>query len=64
MFRLYNKTDQVYASPDDFVTEAEAAAYATAFRRRFARQGYYLTAECCRIDPADVELVIEPVAGP
>ena len=64
MFRLYNKTDQVYASPDDFATQPEAAAYAAAFRQRYARQGYYLTAERLRIDPEDIELVVEPVAGP
>ena len=42
MLSLWNSTDQVFASPDDFETEAQALAYAEAFRKRFAAQGYYL----------------------
>jgi hypothetical protein len=41
MFLLWNETDGVYASPEEFKTEGEAGAYAREFRRRFAAQGYY-----------------------
>lgn len=60
MVSLWNKTDQVFAAPDDFETEAQALAYTEAFRKRFAAQGYYLTADGYRISPDDVELVVVP----
>ena len=59
MFILWNETDQVYASPEEFKTEGEAHAYAREFRKRFAAQGYYKTADGDRISPDDVELVVE-----
>lgn len=61
MFLLWNDTDGVYASPDQFTTEAEAERFAAKFRARFAAQGYYLTADGLRISPADVELIAVPV---
>ena len=61
MFLLWNETDQVYASPDEFKTEREALAFARAFRKRFAAQGYYKTAGGLRISPEDVELVVKPI---
>ena len=61
MFLLWNETDGVYASPEEFKTEGEAETYAREFRKRFAAQGYYKTADGTRISPEDIELVIEPV---
>ena len=60
MVALFNATDQVFASPEDFETEAQDLAYAEAFRKRFTAQGYYLTADGYRISPDDVELVVVP----
>lgn len=60
MFMLWNETDQVFAAPEEFKTEAEAMKYAAKFRRRFSAQGYYLTADGYRISPEDVELVVVP----
>ena len=61
MYLLWNNTDQVYASPEEFRTEREAQAYALEFRKRYARQGYYKTANGERISPGAVELVVEPI---
>ena len=61
MLRLFNQTDQVYASPDEFRSRAAAEKCARDFRRRFAVQGYYLTASGRRIAPEDVDLVVESV---
>jgi|CXWL01.1.fsa_nt_gi hypothetical protein len=61
MFLLWNETDQVYASPEEFKTEREAQAYALEFRSRYATQGYYKTAGGERIPPEDVELVVESI---
>lgn len=57
-YGLFNATDGVYASPDSFKTRREARAFARAFRKRFERQGYYLTAERERIPVEAVELEI------
>ena len=61
MFQLFNATDQVYASPNGFRSQAAAEKCARDFRKRFTVQGYYLTASGRRISPEDVELVVEPV---
>lgn len=61
---VWNETEQLYASPDSFGTEAEAQAFADAFRARYARQGYYLTADGFRIAPEQIELVIVPEEEP
>lgn len=45
MFALWNETDSIYAAPTPFKTKVEARAYARAFRKRFARQGHYPTAD-------------------
>lgn len=56
-WELWNDTDGIPASLEPFKTEREALAFAQAFRARFARQGYYLTADQQRIAPEDVALV-------
>ena len=58
MFMLWNATDGLYASQDEFETEAKAEAFAVRFRKRFVTQGYYLTFDRRRIAPEDVELVV------
>ena len=63
MYRLWNETDQLFASPETYSTESKAKAYADEFRKRIAVQGYYLTVEGKRIAPADVELVVIPAKG-
>lgn len=60
MFMLWNETDQLFASPEEFETEAQVLAFAERFRRRFVTQGYYLTFDRRRIAPEDVELVVVP----
>jgi len=62
MYELFNETDGVFATPDQYKTRKAAEAAAKAFRQRFAIQGYYKTADGLRIDPADVRLVVK-VAG-
>jgi len=59
---IFNRTDSIYFDPRTFATQAEAAAAAAAedHRAAYATQGYYLTADGFRIDPADIELEIVP----
>ncbi|UPT75360.1 MAG: hypothetical protein M0D55_06640 [Elusimicrobiota bacterium] len=60
MFKLWNETDKIFASPEEFATEAKAEAFAVRFRRRFLTQGYYLTFDRRRIAPEEAELVVVP----
>jgi len=54
--------DGVYFDPRTFASQAEAAAAAEDHRAAYATQGYYLTADGFRIDPADIELEIVPAS--
>lgn len=60
MFMLWNETDKLFASHEEFETEAQAEEFAVRFRKRFVTQGYYLTFDRRRIAPEDVDLVVVP----
>lgn len=60
MFVLFNATDGVPADPRTFKTRAAAEKAKADFPKRFAIQGYYLTADGRRIDPKDVALEVQP----
>lgn len=60
MYRLWNETDQLFASPLTYKTEKQAKDDADKLRKRFALQGYYLTVEGKRIAPAEVQLKVVP----
>ena len=62
-YLVWNETDQVYASPGAFASSQAARAFMVEFRKRFRKQGYYLTSGWRRIDPMAVLLVIEPIRG-
>ncbi len=57
---IFNSTDSVFFDPRTFATKEDAAAAAEDHRAAYATQGYYLTADGFRIDPADIELEIVP----
>ena len=54
---VFNETDGVVASPDKMTLE-EAQRFVQDFPLRYKAQGYYLTADGCRISPEDVRLAI------
>lgn len=60
-FLVFNETDGIPAFCEPFATLADAEKAVAEFPKRFAAQGYYLTARRERIDPRDVELTIEEV---
>ena len=60
-YKLFNETDGVYADPRTFSSMQTAYNAKVMFLERFERQGYYLTADGHRIEPEDVDLVIEEV---
>ena len=59
-FWVFNDTEGIYAWHEPFPTEDAAAAFAADFRRRYSRQGYYLTADGRRIAPEEIELLVVP----
>ena len=56
-YRVFNRTDGILADPRQMTLD-EAKTFIRSFPRRFARQGYYLTATRERIQPEEVELEI------
>lgn len=64
MYLLFNETDQVYASPKMFKSEADAQVFAVSFRESFAAQGYYRTVRGERIAPSKIVLRVEPAGNP
>jgi len=60
-FMVWNDTDGVPAAPEPFDTPDEAWGFIDRFRKRYATQGYYLTAQGERISPDDVEFLVVPL---
>jgi hypothetical protein len=60
-FLVFNATDGVYASPDEFKTKEEAEKFIMEFPKRYERQGYYRTSRWEKIDAREVLLKIEVV---
>lgn len=60
LYRVFNATDGIYASPDG-MSDADADQFIHDFRRRFEEQGYYLDAQGQRLDPNQVILEKRPV---
>lgn len=59
-FIVWNQTDNVPASPDEFATTEDAEAFIKSFRKRFAKQGYYAAANGQRLPICDIELEVMP----
>jgi len=60
---VLNQTDGVMASPEVFPSKKEAKDFVEDFRKRFEKQGYYLTSNQKRIDPSNIRLEIKDVEG-
>lgn len=41
MYKVFNYTDNIYASSEEFKTQRQAKAFIKQFRERFKVQGYY-----------------------
>lgn len=59
-FIVFNRTDGIVASLDDFNTKRKASEFIKIFKKRFEKQGYYFTRRMERIPISDVELEIIP----
>jgi hypothetical protein len=58
---VWNATDKIMASPEEFESSYAAFRFVTAFKRRFKEQGYYLTAQRERIPVSDVKLEVKEI---
>lgn len=59
-YKVFNYTDDIYASPDTFRTKKEAKEFIAAFRKRFDTQGYYRDNRGRKLKPAEIDLEIIP----
>ena len=59
-FMVFNYTDDIYASPDVFPTQAKANEFIAQFRKRFDAQGYYRDNNWNKIAPKDIDLLAIP----
>lgn len=59
-FMVFNYTDDIYASPDTFLTKAKANEFITQFRKRFEGQGYYRDNRMNKVAPKDIDLLAIP----
>lgn len=59
-FKVFNYTDNIFASPDTFLKKKDARLFIKQFRARFAVQGYYRDNKWNKIAPKDIDLEIIP----
>lgn len=59
-YRVFNYTDNIYASPDIFEKQKGAKAFIAEFRNRYKAQGYYRTNRHEKIDINNIDLEIIP----
>lgn len=60
-FIVFNHTDGITASCEDFATKKEAEAFILSFRKRYDKQGYYRTSNWDKIAPSEIDLEIKEV---
>ena len=60
MFQIFNYTDGIYASPENFTSKKAAKKFIQEYRERFKTQGYYRDNQWNKIDPKDIDLEIIP----
>jgi hypothetical protein len=60
LFIVFNKTDNITASPQEFSSEV-ADQFIKDFPLRYKAQGYYRTNQNIKINPKDIELIKIPL---
>jgi hypothetical protein len=58
---VWNATDRIMASPEEFRSKGAAMRFCKAFKERFREQGYYLTFRRERIPIEEVMLEVREV---
>lgn len=59
-YMVFNYTDQIYASLDEYKTKTKAYEFIKSFRQRFEGQGYYRDRRLNKIAPSDIDLEVIP----
>jgi len=58
--RVFNYTDNLYASPEVFTSKKKAKEFIVGFRKRYEAQGYYRNNRMEKIDPKHIDLEVIP----
>lgn len=59
-FKVFNYTDDIYASPDVYPTKKKANEFIREFRKRFETQGYYRNNRMEKVAVKDIDLLAIP----
>ena len=59
-YKIFNYTDNIYATNDRFYTQKKAKAFIRKFRTKFKKRGYYWGNRWEKIAPKDIDLEIIP----
>lgn len=59
-YKIFNYTDNIYATDEIFKTKKEANQFIDSFRKRYKKQGYYRTNKMDKISIEHIDLEIIP----
>ena len=59
-YKVFNYSDNIYATDEIFATKSEANNFISEFRKRFEKQGYYRDNQWNKIAPSDIDLLAIP----
>lgn len=59
-YKVFNYTDNIYATDEIFQTKYDANKFISEFRKRFEKQGYYRDNQMNQIDPSEIDLLAIP----
>jgi hypothetical protein len=59
-YKVFNYTDNIYATDEIFQTKSDANKFISEFRKRFEKQGYYRDNQMNQIDPSEIDLLAIP----
>lgn len=59
-FKVFNYTDNVYATDEVFINKSDANKFISEFRKRYENQGYYRDNRMNKISPSEIDLLAIP----
>lgn len=60
MYKIFNYTDNIYATFEEFRTKKEAKNFISEFKNRFISQGHYRDSRGEKINISDIEIEVIP----
>lgn len=59
-YKVFNYTDNIYATDEVFSKHKDAKEFIVAFRKRFEKQGYYRDNRWRKLKPSEIDLLVIP----